>query len=394
MALPDAVASVLQASVARPSVGPTVGVALATTKPEELAGLGAAADFHGISGYVHQATSGLDGIPDTERERLRMDRERTVAHHLRTIADLDLLRQVFNTAGIPWLVVKGPTLSGPVHGGADLRAYGDLDVLVRPTDLHHALLTLEASGAKLLDHNWTLIRDRQWGEVHVRLPMGTVLDLHWHLLNRPRLRQQFPISLRQLFDNARSIDLAGQDVLTPSSADTIVYIALHTMLSGGHRLIWLKDLERLLSLECVQPEQVAHTARQWRAELALAIAVERVAQALGSPPMASRLAIQRRGAARLWLGLARAAWRHSPAQRQDGSGSLGRLVSRSTRDTGWASFYELSRRSVSFIRERTDWSAAQGDAHPARTDPRSGQYPSGGEAAKQAYLAEVARYPD
>lgn len=360
---------------------------LATRHEGGLAGLGAAAAFHGIASYVHAALTRAHGVPPRDRTAVKALRDGNAMTHLRTMADLSYLRQTLDAAAVPWLVVKGPVLAAH-HGGAGWRSYTDVDVLVPGDALPDALGALETSGSQVQDRNWTLIRDAMKGEVHLRLPTGTPLDLHWHLLNDRRSRAAFPIPIRALFDRSRHVEVDGVPLPTLGLADTVVYVALHTMLSGAHRLIWLKDLERLMATEHLPTDEIVEVARRWRAELVLASALQRVDLAI--PGATTRRRLPRVSqSTRAWAGLAGLAWRMSPAQCQDGRASLARLVSRSLRGTPSESLRELVHRGQDHLRE--DEGSRQRHRPFTTDDPRSGRYPSGGPAARQAFLDEVAR---
>ena len=360
---------------------------LHATPNEGYADLAGATHFHGIAAYVHDALNRHPQVPEDTREHVRQLRDRAAFNHLRTLADLAYLERVLD-GGVPWLIVKGPTLAEPVHGSAQRRSYGDLDAVVPARFLAAALEALESSGSTLTDRNWTLIAEEMKGEVHLQLPSGGRLDLHWHLFNDRARRKLFPVSIDALFERSRTVPVSGRPVPTLSFPDTVVYIAIHTMHSGGHRLIWLKDLERLLAHPDCDPAAVVERAREWRAELVLTSAIRRVELALGTPPHATAI----RAAARrhlLWDLFATLVWRRHPAEREDGRGSLGRIVSRSIRPTQRQSFQELGRRTYRHLRGRHEHGGDE-SGRLSSDDPRSDRFASGGTSAKEGFLSRVA----
>jgi hypothetical protein len=387
MALPAGVARVLRASLLPTGARDEAERVVAAQRPQDLRGLGEAARFHGIPAYVHAATAGLPLVPEGERDHLAGMRRQVVLRHLRTINDLRHLERVLTTAGIPWLVIKGPTLAEPVHGAVELRYYGDLDLLVPGRHLAAAMAALEEAGSEVLDRNWTLIGEQMKGEVHVRLPSGTHLDLHWHLFNDAERRHLFPVDVDGLFSRAREVRVGDAPVTTLSLADTVVYVAMHMLHSGGHRLVWLKDVERLLAQPELDPEAVASRARAWDGELVLTSALRRVELALGTPPHAPAVHRACRPA-RAWSTVASWAWRRSPAEAEDGEASLGRVVSRSVQRSQAESLRELARRGLQHLRGGPDGH----DGHePSADDPRSDRFDAGGAPGREAFLARVAR---
>lgn len=383
------VGQVLRASLSPDDPGAEVGRLVRACQPEDLTGLGPRALFHGVSGYVHAATSGLASVPQEERTRLERSRDGVVLSHLRTVSELSYLAKVFGAAAIPWMVIKGPTLAEPVHGAVELRSYGDLDILVPGSRLAEAMSVLEQTGSQVIDRNWTLIHSEMKGEVHLQLPLGTSLDLHWHLFNEAERRDLFPISIQELFARQREVDISGITVPTLSVADTIVYVALHTLHSGSDRLVWLKDIERLLSLEACDPIEVVEVAREWRADLVLKSALRRVEIALGACRHAEMI-YSASGRHKVWLAVSSWAWQRSPVEEEHGGGSLGRIFARSTCRTSSESFAELRRRSTAHLRSRRA-GEDQRRGRLAPEDPRSSLYDSGGARTRAAFLESVSR---
>ena len=346
--------------------------------------LAAAVAFHGVASYMYDLVRDTPGVSERLTERLRRQRDLAAFNHLHVITELSYLRDTLDPKGIPWLIFKGPTLAEPVHGSAHHRSYGDLDMLVQPRHLRDTVATLEESGCTLIDRNWTLILEEMKGEVHLLLPTGVPLDLHWHLFNEPRRREAFPVSIDALFDRARTVNVSGQEVPTLSLTDTVVYVAMHTLHSGGDRLIWLKDLDRLMRSEELDVPEIAERAREWHAELVLTSALARTELALGPVPNAEELRSCLRPS-RMWLAAATLAWRRAPAERESGQGSLGRIVCRSTRPTQLVSFGELSRRLWARAREGNSPSVRRF----APDDPRSLQFASGGTETREEYFRRV-----
>jgi hypothetical protein len=379
------VGGVLLASVARPGRGPSLSGGILDTT------LVPAACFHGISGYVHRLVDSLDrrGFPEDTISALTQLRLANTFDHLRKVADLRYLQRTFAAADIPWLLVKGPTLAVPVHGSPELRAYSDLDPLVPPPLFGAAIEALEENGSELLDRNWSLYYQELKGEVHLRLPTGTALDLHWHLLNDQGPRQAFPMDLQGLFERRREVDVSGVAVPTLDAVDTVLYVTMHAMVSGAHRLIWLKDIERLLDLGDATPEATVRRAREWRAEVLLRSALERLDSSLGVPPLGEEL-LARLNSTPLWSAVTRRAWAISPPELEDGSGSIGRIVARAIRNSQGTSFATLARRGLRYARETRLGRKPQSRQRREASDPGSGHFDSGGELMRRDYLRAVA----
>lgn len=111
----------------------------------------------------------------------------------------------------------------------------------------------------MVDRNWRFIRSTARGELSLRLWHGTALDLHWHVLNTQEMRATFRFPTAELLASAEPLDLGETVVPVLSLDETIVYVALHACLAGGHLLGWTVDVARLMS-----------RGSDWRAVSALA----------------------------------------------------------------------------------------------------------------------------
>jgi hypothetical protein len=381
------IGALLRASVA--TDGPSPHEVAAGLPSEAFEGLARAARFHGIPGYVYRATVGLGNLPASERELLAELRRETVRRHLRAIGDLRFLAEALDAGGIPWLVFKGPALAGPVHGSPELRFYRDLDLLIPPARFGAAVEVLEAAGCEVPVHDWQYFRDGLKGEIDVFMPSGTHLDLHWHLVNEIPNRQPYTIDLAALHERRRLITVGTDRFPTMSHPDTAVYVALHAMLSPTQRLVGLKDLQLLLEGSDLGFEGLLAHARTWRVELAFLTAVRQMQRTIG--PAAGVRPPSPVGMERAWEGVCRAGGRISPLERQDGSPSIGRLVSRSVRGDAAASLRLMVRNAGIVARQGAD--SASRNARRKQRPPETGvRQPFGHDLGdRERYFEAVAR---
>jgi hypothetical protein len=169
-------------------------------------------------------------------------REQNLESYVRAVADVRIISGALGPAGIPWAVLKGPELAAGLYPRPHLRAFTDIDVVVPPSAFRHVLEALEQVGGVVLVRNWEYMATVRPAEVAVRLPAGSLLDLHWHLVNDPRERFDFPLSAEVLLSSA------VPSALTPAgcTADlilTFLHLAWHATHSGCARLLWACDIE-------------------------------------------------------------------------------------------------------------------------------------------------------
>ncbi len=135
---------------------------------------------------------------------------------------LDALRQVdtlLRSAGIDFVVLKGPVHAAALYGGLDNRQWSDLDILVRRADLPRALAALETGGFALAARRRLPQSIATRFDHAMQLRRGDVLlDLHWAIRNRPAYR----LSERAIWSDLRRQSLAGLDVRTLSPEHSLL----------------------------------------------------------------------------------------------------------------------------------------------------------------------------
>lgn len=305
---------------------------------------------------------------------------------LRAMGDLAHLAPALDGLGIPWLVIKGPVLAETYFARPDLRCYNDLDVVVPGRALGAVLAATDGAGGRLLDRNWPRLRELEVSELLLRLGHGTLLDLHWQLFNYPAVRRKSGVSLAELLERARPVRLGGTAVLTLDPTDTLLHVAAHGTLSGGNRLVWLKDVERVVATDTPDWDEVVDRARSWRIGPAVALALTRASRVLGAAVPAGVPEAMAEG--RAYLAAGAIADRVAPPARSTGARSIAQLVSRSARQDTTATAVEIARRLAAVI---TGWRFSPGqpenDMDPA--SPRSPRHDTGSTADREAFLVAV-----
>ncbi|MEP7054464.1 MAG: nucleotidyltransferase family protein [Actinomycetota bacterium] len=335
------VAAALVEAVRRPAEDPRdeSRAALAALTPDLDPLLVQAARFHRISPAVHIALQRECGrvVPELQEDHAEQRRK-----HLLSLIELERLTPVLEDTGVAWVAFKGPVLASTVYERPDLRSYNDLDILVDPCRLGAVLKALDGHGAQLLDRNWKRIaRDRR-GELTLLLPHGTPLDLHWSLINDARIRRQIRLDPQQMLGRRLYRKVGRPEVPVLEPHDRVIHLAVHAVLSGGHRLLWLADMDRALTF--CDPGVLAERTRETGTGLLVAAALERCNRVLGTrvPPIDE---------GRLW----RALLRRVDAARSPVlafTGPSGQSIVRATRGSTAASYAELGVQCGRYFRAR------------------------------------------
>lgn len=338
----------------------------------------------------HRVGSLLDGVegPAVPSEIASYASVTRLRHRFREAQirkDLAQLSQIWSSLPRQWLVLKGPALGATVYAGR-ARDYRDLDVLVDGRDLGEAVDALQDNGARLMDRNFQLMNALGSGELSLTMPSGTMLDLHWHPLHTRRIRRAFRIDVAVW--NARAVGFRFGDhaYRTIDSTDTLLYLAIHSCLSGAERLLWFKDIQLALASDWDE-ERLVDSARASGTGMVVATMMARTAHLLGSPKVTDRL-LSRLSGNRGWRAASALLTRMSPPHRQWGK-RPDRVFFRSSRTTTVASAQELTMTAIGdfLLRKRVDeahaWRAFDwADGNPLWTDIDGGQ--------RQVYFDAVA----
>lgn len=342
------------------------------------------AQRHRVTGPLLSTITNVAEVDADVRTRLRT---LTRSDHLRSLQVENECRHIGAALrATPWLVVKGPALARGYYKRPELRAYGDLDILVRPGDFAPALRRLSENGFSLLDRNWTRALRTMSGELHLLSPRGVLVDLHWDLINDASARENYAMVAASFFDRAVPVRIADGEFQTLDALDTVVHTAIHAARSGGDRLIWMKDLEQLVLADRFTWSALAERSAEHRAVLPVSVMLQRMRATLTVPGVSS-VNLRSLGAPRAWQVMGRAVDHFSPMLGAGPDGSLARMYSRSTRSDSRAASTELARRLVARARRGT-WPEENITVNPDHPD--SVFFDAGGEVGRSAFLEAVA----
>ncbi|MBB5786214.1 nucleotidyltransferase family protein [Jiangella mangrovi] len=301
--------------------------------PEAEAGFVAAVRRHRVAPLAHVVLRRA-GLPLAEA--LRPDRNAAMAHHLRAVATLGALGELFDD--LSWVAFKGPVLSETAHPVPGIRTYQDLDILLDPADLRRGVDRLLDAGWQVVDPPEALRYRATPGEMHVRTPAGLIIDLHWAMLNMKTERVEFSIGTRELLSRRVQVPVGLGVAWTLDPVDSLVHACLHATLTGADRMLLLVDVDAL-ARRVQRWDDVVERARDWGAGPALAVVLGRARRLLGTPvPREAEAELLSSAPYRLVL---RATDRLSPVPALSREATLARIVARSARRTGGASLREL-----------------------------------------------------
>ena len=209
----------------------------------------------------------LDALADLSERSLK--RIRNLNHELMQI------RQIFDTADLPFIPLKGPLMAHQLYGDSALRQTRDLDLLVHPDTLSNAISLLSANGYILLDEYFIKNPEKRrlfmMGENHVRFrhPLKKIIiELHWAVS-----RNFTTLSTDHWFAHAIRIEAEGKRFRTFSMDDYFVILVAHGIKHQYELLFWLYDIAHLLKISPASRESLIEHATAHRCGSAARVSI-------------------------------------------------------------------------------------------------------------------------
>ena len=187
---------------------------------------------------------------------------------LRMSAELFRLEEKFAASGIEMMTVKGPALAVQAYGDAAMRKYGDLDFLMRETDVAAATQLMMDAGYAAEIPLSTIAAGKIPGQYMFRRATTKLLvELH-----SERTMRYYPrrLPLEKLFARQARVNIEGRAIPAPSAEDHLIIICVHGAKHFWEKLLWIVDVAALISRTTeMRWELVEESARDVGAETML-----------------------------------------------------------------------------------------------------------------------------
>jgi hypothetical protein len=195
---------------------------------------------HRIAGFLMQAVQEGNFAVDEQQRRhagtlFKQARVYTVALQSHLLHVAGLLEQ----ADVDYRVLKGAALAALAYPDQSLRPYGDIDILVQPTEFEYTVELLERAGYS---------RALGWHRVGHAHDKGTTLianddcavDLHYALTRGP---YRWLIASADLFAEPQTFPLGTRRLPTLSSPVQFLHVCLHARIGDIRpRLLSIRDV--------------------------------------------------------------------------------------------------------------------------------------------------------
>jgi len=243
----------------------------------------ALAERHRLVPFLHRHLRDAP-LPPAAAAELRALHRDGVHRGLEMAAELRRLVDALAAGGVDALAYKGPALAMRAYGQLGMRAFLDLDLLVRPGDVPRALELLAAAGY-VLGLALSRAQERAFRRVDGDYPLvhretGRLVELHARVSSE---RFCMPISTESLMLRSTTVPLGGGEVRTLGDDDLLVVLAAHGAKHRWKRLEWVAALAELLRAGRGDVDAALALAAELRARRTLLLGLSLARRLLDAP---------------------------------------------------------------------------------------------------------------
>ena len=208
------------------------------------------AEEHGV---VTQLLAGLEApdahdapqqVPHALLQSLRSARKTQTVSTLALTAELFRILELLQNAKLNPAVIKGPSLALRAYGDDATRYYGDIDLLLRHSQVARASQILTAAGFRARVPPAAMQAGKTPGQYFFRRPQsGAIIELHTERTLRyfPR-----PLPIEDFFRRQATLPLDGRLLPVLSADDEFVLISIHGAKHFWERLMWISDIAAMV----------------------------------------------------------------------------------------------------------------------------------------------------
>jgi hypothetical protein len=205
------------------------------------------AERHGVVFQLSSAVELQDGarVAPQLAEALRQSRKNQVLSALSLSAELLRVLDLFEPAGLDAVAVKGPTLSLRTYGDSAARRYGDIDLLLRHSEIQRAGEILVAAGFVGSVSSRQMETGKTPGQYLFRRgDSGVLVELHTE-----RTLRYFPqpVPIEDFLQRRITVALDNRPVPALALEDEFVLISIHGAKHFWERLMWIADIAAVVN---------------------------------------------------------------------------------------------------------------------------------------------------
>lgn len=197
--------------------------------------------------YRHLIVARDAEIPEAVADEIAAEFRQHVLSRFRHTRRLRELLDALDSAGVDAVPYKGPALAVQLFGNFAMRQYGDLDILVRPSQARAAIDALAAAGlmpVRKAREGWDdyLLRVRHSVELRDRR-LKLLVELHWSVADR---FLGMDLDVDWLLEHPGEIDLLGRPTKVMQGERLLLAQCLHGAKHLWERAIWLAEIAEII----------------------------------------------------------------------------------------------------------------------------------------------------
>ena len=241
------------------------------------------AGYHRVLPLVYTTLNRLpeEAVPAEAMERLTgwMMKHRT--YMMTLTAELLRVTAAMEKEGVSAVSLKGPALAASVYDNVAMRPSGDLDILVKPSEVPTALHALSQCGFRIeLDeesgcvpsaNQLEAVRRFHYHYILQNVESGLVVELHFRLFAG---KLKWGSSTEEAFSSLAICRVGGKDIRVLNDRENLIYLCLHGGKHAWSRMEWIATMAELLKrLGEFDEEELLSKARKRGAEPALLLGI-------------------------------------------------------------------------------------------------------------------------
>lgn len=229
---------------------------------------------------LHPLLSDLT-VPQGVQEHLRTSYHLSAGRNIRLYHQLFQLLRLCHSEGVAVMALKGAHLSQFVYGNCALRPMGDLDLLVKRSDIETVTHLLRQDGY--------LSVPQDAGSADVHIPVfskkhSVPCEIHFNIV-APPFSGRFDVS--DLWERARHVSLNGLPVFTLCPEDLLLHLCAHSTVQHGFvtGIVPFIDISRTLEhhRDELAWDQLLARAREWGMTRCLYLMLYLSKELMGTP---------------------------------------------------------------------------------------------------------------
>ena len=225
-------------------------------------------DHHRVVPQVYGELSALSRlVPVQHLNALRLCYEDNARKTLWFTAELVRIVGHLESMGIKAMPYKGPVLAETLYGEVTRRQFGDLDILILPTDVLKAKAALHDLGYKpaialAARHETAYVKtgyEYSFSAAHG----SNLLELQWRIL--PRF-YSIDFDVVDFFERSDEIVVGGRQMRTMRAEDLLLVLCVHAAKHVWVQLSWLCDIAQLVKTRQLDWNAIHYEARHFGIE--------------------------------------------------------------------------------------------------------------------------------